>query len=162
MTKVIPPYYTGRAAAGLLILRLMAGIALMFHGWPLIQKPFDWMPPQPHVPGILQLLAALSEFGGGAALVLGLFTPLAAFGILCTMATAIGMVHLPKGDPFVSPTPGGRSWELAAVYLTTSLVMLLAGPGSISLDALLFGRVRDRAAEETPLTSGGVEQERAA
>jgi putative oxidoreductase len=54
------------------------------------------------------------------------------------MVVAIGMVHVPKGDPFVGQ--GGASWELAAVYLACGILFLLLGPGRISLDALLFGR----------------------
>ena len=93
------------------------------------------------MPGVLQAAAATSEFVGGAALILGLLTPLASLGLAGTMAAAIGMVHVPKGDPFVSP-PGwkGGSWELAAVYLAAVVLLLLAGPGRLSLDALLFGK----------------------
>ena len=97
------------------------------------------MGPGAPIPGFLQAVAALSEFGGGIGLVLGLLSPLASFLLACTMIVAIGTVHLPHGDPFVSPT-GGRSWELAASYLAAALTVLLAGPGRLSLDYLLFGR----------------------
>ena len=127
------------AAAGLLILRLIAGAGLMQHGWPKIQHAFNWMPPEAPVPGIFQALAALAEFGGGLALIVGLLTPLAALGIAFTMLAAIGMVHLSAGHPFVNAS-GGPSHELAAVYLATALLLLLAGPGRYSLDALLFRR----------------------
>ncbi|HSN54816.1 MAG TPA: DoxX family membrane protein, partial [Candidatus Sulfomarinibacteraceae bacterium] len=47
----------------LLLLRLVAGLAFMFHGWGKIQNPFGWMGPDGFAPGFLQGLAALSEFG---------------------------------------------------------------------------------------------------
>ncbi|MDQ3621225.1 MAG: DoxX family protein [Verrucomicrobiota bacterium] len=127
------------ADVGLLILRVIAGAGLAQHGWPKIQHAFNWMGPDAPVPGILQALAALAEFGGGLALIVGLLTPFAALGIACTMLTALGMVHLPRGDAFVDPK-GGPSYELAAVYLGIALLLLLAGPGRFSLDALLFRR----------------------
>jgi hypothetical protein len=42
-----------------------------------------------------------------------------------------------KGDPFV-----GRagSWELAAVFFSIALLLLLAGPGLFSVDKVAFGR----------------------
>lgn len=131
----------GRAALGLLIVRIIFGIGLMLHGLPKIQNPFGWMGPNAPVPGFLQALAALSEFGGGIALALGLLTPLAMLGIISTMLVAIFTVHLPAGDPFVA-RGGGRSWELAAAYLGVALLVLLAGPGRWSLDAQFFGRRR--------------------
>jgi len=127
-------------SVGLLLLRLVMGVAFVLHGWPKIQTPFSWMGPEAAMPGVLQALAALAEFGGGMALVVGLFTRLASLGIACVMIVAIGMVHVPKGDPFVGQ--GGSSWELAAVYLACAVLFLLLGPGRFSLDTLFFGRLQ--------------------
>jgi putative oxidoreductase len=129
----------GKGAVAILLLRLVAGLAFIQHGWPKIQQAFTWMGPEAAVPGFLQALAALSEFGGGMALVLGVLTRLAALGIACTMLVAIFMVHVPKGDPFVGR---GGSYELAAVYLAIMLVLLLRGAGQLSLDALLCRKRR--------------------
>jgi putative oxidoreductase len=124
-------------SVGLLALRLVMGVAFVFHGWPKIQNPTGWMGPESPVPAIFQALAALAEFGGGMALVVGLLTRLASLGIATNMIVALGMVHLPHGDPFVSKT-GGQSYELAAVYLVCAVLFLVLGPGRFSLDALLF------------------------
>jgi putative oxidoreductase len=129
-------------SVGLLILRLVVGAAFILHGWPKIQTPFGWMGPAAPVPGFLQGLAALAEFGGGMALIVGLLTRLASLGIMTNMIVAIGMVHVPKGDPFVNPK-GGPSWELAAVYLACMVLFLLLGPGRFSLDALIFGKLQE-------------------
>src|SRR6185436_11718601 len=94
----------------------------------------------------LQALAALSEFGGGLALILGLLTPIAAFGIVCTMGTA-AMRHIGKGDPFMSKE--GGSYELALIYLVIALTAMLVGPAKLSLDYLLFGH-RHRATVPKP------------
>lgn len=128
----------GTPAPALAALRGVAGLAMMFHGWNKIQNPFGWMGPDSGFPGILQALAALSEFGGGLAWILGLLTPLASFGILCTMIVAAAR-HILKGDPFV----GRPSYELAMLYLVIAALLLVSGPGRWSLDALLFGRRRE-------------------
>lgn len=74
-------HYTqdSRVSLGLLVLRLVFGFALVMHGWGKIQNPMSWA--GDNFPGILQLLAAVSEFGGGIAWMIGLLTPLASFGV---------------------------------------------------------------------------------
>jgi putative oxidoreductase len=128
-----------RASAGLLFLRLVAGLAFMFHGWGKIQDPFGWMGPDDTTPGAFQALAALAEFGGGLAWMLGLLTPLASLGLLCTMAMAVRLHALVMGDPFVPQGPGSSGYELPALYLCIALLLLLAGPGRYSLDRAFFG-----------------------
>ena len=112
------------------------GAAFILHGWGKIQNPMGWMGPEAPVPGILQALAAIAEFGGGMALILGLLTRLASLGITSVMVVALAMVHLPSGHPFVNPK--GPSFELPAVYLVCAVLFFLLGPGRVSLDALLF------------------------
>ncbi|MBL8203041.1 MAG: DoxX family protein [Blastocatellia bacterium] len=148
--KIYGDFAGGRTAIGLLAIRLVFGLGIALHGWGKIQNPFSWMGPDAPVPGILQALAALSEFGGGIALILGLLTPLALLGLASTMIVAITTVH--ANDPFVA-RGGGRSFELAALYLTVAVAILLAGPGKFSLDALLFTRTRrnQTAEQEVPI-----------
>jgi len=134
--KVVSVPFT--ASVALLLLRVVGGSAMMMHGWSKIQAPFEWMGPEAAVPGFLQALAALSEFGGGLAWILGLLTPLASFGMACTMAVAVHMHMIVRGDPFVGK--GGPSYELAAIYFCISILMILLGPGKLSLDSRIFGR----------------------
>lgn len=138
MGQIYPKWVTGPGAIGLLVLRVMIGTAFLFHGGGKIKDPLHWMDGMPgnHPPPILQAVAAVTEFGGGLALILGLLTPLAALGIAATMAVALATVHIPHGDPFVAH--GGASAEPAAVYLAMMIMFLLVGPGTLSLDALLF------------------------
>ena len=130
-----PTWVGGRGALGLLLLRLVTGAAFMLHGWPKIQNALAWMGPEAPVPGPLQAAAAVAECGGGALLLLGLLTPLAALGLIGTMIGALVLVHVPAGHPFVG-APGNPSFELAAVYLVIALLFLLIGPGTLSVDAL--------------------------
>lgn len=130
------PFHSPFSDFALLVLRVVAGLAFMLHGWSKIQNPFGWMGPDAFAPPVFQALAALSEFGGGCAWILGLLTPVASFGILSTMAVAFCTHAFVRGDPFVGK---GASYELASVYFCVALVILALGPGRFSLDRALFG-----------------------
>ncbi len=129
--------YSDLQAAALLIIRIIVGVAMILHGWDKIQNPFGWMGPDAAVPGILQFLAALSEFGGGIALVLGLLFRVASIGLVITMLVATLLHAVIKGDPFVGM--GGPSYELALVYFGISILFLVMGPGKFSIDKVIFG-----------------------
>lgn len=133
------PGYSTFADVALLAIRVVVGVAFMMHGWSKIQHPFNWMGPGAFAPGVFQALAAISEFGGGLAWILGLLTPLASLGIAATMAVAFSTHAFLRGDPFVS-TKGGPTSELAAVYFCIALLLIAMGPGRFSLDRKLFGR----------------------
>jgi putative oxidoreductase len=134
-----PLRQSARVSAGLLVLRLVVGLAFVIHGYGKIQNPFGWMGPNAGIPGVFQALAAVSEFGGGMAWILGLLTPLASFGLACTMTVAIWMHTAVLHDPFVTLQQGARSYELAAAYLCVAVLLLLAGPGRFSADRAVFG-----------------------
>jgi putative oxidoreductase len=131
---------------GLLAVRLAAGSAFLLHGWSKIQDPLHWMGSGSQMLPALQALAAISEFGGGLAWILGLLVPLASFGIVCTMGVAIA-THLQQGAAFVGK---GHTYELPLVYLSTGLLLLLAGPGRLSLDAWLLELAKHPAAPRDP------------
>lgn len=138
MTLFKPLSLPNFASFAMLLMRLVIGSAFILHGWQKIQTPMSWMPPSAPIPGFLQLLAAISEFGGGIAWVLGLLTPLAALGIAITMAVAASMHLFAFGDPFVN-LKGGSSAEMACAYFVVAMVIMAVGPGKFSLDRKIFG-----------------------
>jgi putative oxidoreductase len=78
------------------------------------------------------LAAGVTETLGGAMLVAGLGTPVAAAGLMGTMLTAIEKVHLPQG---LWNSSGGYEYNLA---LIASLFLIVdEGPGDLSVDAAL-------------------------
>jgi putative oxidoreductase len=145
--KLFGGFHDDRTSFGLLVLRVVAGYALILHGWPKVGRGFNqWMGTDSPIPGWLQSLAVLSEVGGGLALILGFLTPVASFGILCTMAYAT-YTHVSKGQPFVANT--GGHYEKALLFFSIALLMLLAGPGKFSVDRFIFGRRRTEPAESS-------------
>ena len=121
----------------LLIVRVITGYAFILHGWDKVLNPFGWMP-NGAFPGVLQALAALAEFGGGIALILGLLTRFSALGMWITMIVAMYVHAISFGHPFVSK--GGPSFEPATTYFMISLMIMILGPGRYSLDSKIFGR----------------------
>ena len=127
----------------LLIIRVAAGLGLAAHG---AQKAAGWwdgpgwngtremtarLRLQP--PEVWRTAAVACELGGGLLLALGFLTPLGSLGVIAAMATATLTLHSSKG--FFSQKGG---WELPVVgYAVPAFAVLLAGPGSISLDAAL-------------------------
>lgn len=134
--------YSTLSDISLLLMRFVCGLAFTLHGWGKIQHPFTWMGTDSFAPPLFQALAAISEFGGGLAWILGLLTPLASLGVLSTMAVATWFHAIKRGDPFVSST-GEPAFEPAAIYLCIAVVLIALGPGRFALDRLVFGKKPD-------------------
>ncbi|WP_291057476.1 DoxX family protein [Herbiconiux sp.] len=129
---------------GILVLRLVVGGAFVGHGVQklstalgghgldgtaqMMQK-LEMQPAKPNA-----LAAGLAEAGGGAALALGLATPMAATGLVATMVTAISKVHAKNG-----PWNSGGGYEYNAVLIAAVTAIASAGPGRASVDAA-FGK----------------------
>ena len=76
----------------------------------------------------------MAETGGGALLVAGAATPLAASALTGTMTVAIAKVHGPNG---VWGQNGG--YELPLVMTTALFAITAAGPGALSVDRRNWG-----------------------
>lgn len=140
LLQYLPPFHGGLEAWALLSLRLIWGTTLAFYGLPMLKNPLHWMEmgDSPAFPGPLQAIGALTIFGGGIAIIAGFLTPLAAFGLTCAMAVALS-IHLANGVPFMKPPDApGVSYEASLVYLGIAILFMFVGPGSLSLDSLLF------------------------
>ncbi|HWF33604.1 MAG TPA: DoxX family protein [Solirubrobacteraceae bacterium] len=74
--------------------------------------------------------AGIAEAGGGALMVAGLETPLAAAALTATMITAIQKVHLKNG-----PWTANGGYEYNLVLIAAALAIAEVGPGPLSLDA---------------------------
>ena len=116
--------------AGLLILRLFAGLTMAFaHGAGKI-------PPNEQFIGFLEVLglpmvivfawlAGLAEFLGGILVAIGLLSRPAALSLMVTMLVAAFLAH--ANDPF-------QKKEMALLYFFVFLLVFLMGPGKYSLD----------------------------
>lgn len=140
--KPIKFLYPGNNASSvdtmLLLLRLVMGLAFAYYGSFKIKNPMHWMGPDSVYPAFLQLLAAVSEFCGGIALIMGFLTRIASFGLACTMAVAT-YTHMSNGDPFVNLS-GGGSYDHALLFFVLALTFIVLGAGRFSVDRMIFGK----------------------
>ncbi len=129
---------------GVLPIRLMAGLAMLMHGYPKLLQLTTWMDGSGlgSAPPVMQAAAAIVQFAGGLCWALGFMTPLASMSLLVVMWVGV-IMRLQAGQHFVTsavmPNADSQSFELAALYICVSLLLLTTGPGRFSLDAKLFG-----------------------
>ena len=130
----------GGADFGLLILRIVLGATLGAHG---LQKVFGLF----GGPGIAEFarilgdqgytsqttvlawVGGITEIAGGAMMILGLFTPVAAGALLAISANAVYLTHT---EGFF--LKGGQGFEYYAVLAGVALALLFTGPGRVAID----------------------------
>jgi len=118
--RLFSTFADGWPGVGLLVLRLLTGITLIYSG---ISSIREGSPP-------LFVILQTVGIAAGIALLVGLFTPVA--GVLAAFAwTAMWRFSSHSGDPWMALTQA----ILAAV-------LAMIGPGAWSIDARLFGRKR--------------------
>jgi putative oxidoreductase len=110
-------------------------------------------------PGILAGVVATVEMAGGLAILLGLFTRLAAFLLSGVMVVALATAHVTDLEKalVLRPAQGEGLSALTAVVMLGFLGWLLAwGPGAVSFDRLRLSR-RIRSVGEPPPPAPRVE-----
>lgn len=125
---------------GLLALRLALGAAFVVHGYPKLFKMFagfsGWLDSMGIRPGkFWALVVGVVEFFGGIAIILGVFTQLAAALIAVNMFVAMAKVKWGKVG-FVEMEKTG--WELDLIYFAAAIALAFLGAGSYALDGYIF------------------------
>lgn len=138
---------TSDAAA--LVLRVVAGLIFLPHGWPKIAGEGGAatfaadIAANYNIPTLLGYTAAYAEVIGAVLLIAGLFTRLDALLLAGTMFVATFIVQLP--DALYEVQPGAskvfvalRGIEMPLALFAICVALLLTGGGRLSLDHL-FG-----------------------
>ncbi|MFQ5523430.1 MAG: DoxX family protein [Acidimicrobiia bacterium] len=123
----------------LLILRLWAGVVIIAHGinhGRNLEGTANWFRSKGFRAARLNaFLSSANEVAIGVALIVGLLTSVAAAGLAATMFVAFWSIHRFAGF-FVFHRPD-EGYEYVATLTVVSLVLAVAGPGSVSVDASL-------------------------
>src|SRR5208283_2058467 len=139
LKKIFAPGNNSDAVnAGLLALRLWVGFSMLLdHGVEKLKNFSDTAPNFPDPLGIGHTaslaLAVFAEFFVSLFVIFGLVTRWSALVLAIDMAVAFIGVHK-------TALSGQGSGELAFMYLMGYVTLLLAGPGSLSMDKALFGK----------------------
>jgi putative oxidoreductase len=121
--------------AGKLVLRLVLGILVLFHGVTKILHgiaPIQEMLLAYGFPGVLANAVYLGEVVGPALLILGYYARIGAGLIVINMLVAVLLAH--TGDLLTVTEHGGWRLELQGMYLFAALALVFMGPGRFGLD----------------------------
>lgn len=132
MKKLMSTHYSaGAFNFAMLLLRIGMGALMINHGYGKLTG-FNAMLAKYH--SMIGLgaktelaLVVFAEFFCSIFIILGLFTRLTIIPIIVTMCVALFVAH--KGEVY-------SDGEMATLYLCGSLVILILGPGKISVDGL--------------------------
>jgi putative oxidoreductase len=117
--------------AALLVLRVVLGIIMIYHGWPKVTnlggviEGFTGMGIP--LPALAAIFATVAEVGGGLLMLIGVLTDVAGLMMVIDMLGAITFVHAKNG---FGADKGGIEFPLA--LLTMALAIALAGPGKFA------------------------------
>ena len=133
MRKLLSTKYSaGAFNTAMLLLRLGMGILMMNHGY---KKLLNFSTLQHKFTSFLGMgstitlaLVIFAEFFCALFIILGLFTRLAAIPLIIVMCVALFQAH--DAQFF------GKG-EMASLYLTGFMVLLIIGPGKVSVDGLI-------------------------
>ena len=125
-------YSSGAFNAAMLILRIGVGVMMMMHGYDKLVHfgtlQYKFMNFMGLGSTVSLTLVVFAEFFCSLFLILGLFTRLASIPLI--IATCVMVFKAHNGDVF-------GEGETAALYLTTYLVLILVGPGKVSVDSMV-------------------------
>jgi putative oxidoreductase len=135
-----------------LLLRLVLGVIFFPHGAQMVLGWFGgygfsgtmgFFTGTLHIPAPFAFLAVAAQFAGAIALILGLFTRLAALGIAANMVVAVAMVHAQYGwfmNWFGNQKGEGFEYHLLAIGI--AIVLIIRGGGKWSADTAIEDSLR--------------------
>jgi uncharacterized membrane protein YphA (DoxX/SURF4 family) len=123
--RTFSSFPSGWAGAALLVLRLVVGASATFEAGLTIARNYT--------PIHMATIAAASVAIAGVSLIIGFLTPIVSLFVCLTGAVIMGIIP-PAALLLINSTMA--EFE----FVVMSAVLIILGPGAISVDARLFGR----------------------
>jgi putative oxidoreductase len=132
MRKLLSTNYSaGAFNTAMLLLRIVVGLVMLKHGYEKLTHFQEQVPEMINFMGIGQkaslVLVIFAEFFCSLLLIIGLFSRFAAIPLLITMFVALWKVH---HMDFLGE-------DAIALYITCYTLIILVGPGKISVDSMI-------------------------
>ena len=122
MQRLFSGFADGWPGRGLLLLRLLTGVALIHFGIANLHE----------APPLAIIVLQITGVGAGILLLIGLWTPVAgALAAIVKVLIAFSRYFSHSGDPWI-----------LILQAVLGAVLAMVGPGAWSIDARLFGRKR--------------------
>lgn len=123
----------------LLLLRVGLGVIFIYNGYPKFWgrriEHLEEFVHVNHLPAYFSYIAGVLEIGGGALLIVGLFTRI--FGFMLAVEMAVAMW---KGEQFFQNPLAIDKYELAMALGVGAFALATFGAGALSLDRAIFGK----------------------
>ncbi len=117
----------------IMVLRIAGAMTFLYHGAAILFGAFGGPGPGGfsafmHMPIAVGYLVGLAQFGGGLAMISGIFIRIGTAGIIVVMLGAIFLVHWPHGFDLAK-----NGYEYALTELFIAAALFITGAGDYSL-----------------------------
>jgi putative oxidoreductase len=121
-----------------LVARVWMGANMIVHGYPKLKNIKETAKETKRTLGIpakATYTAAVLEFFGGIFLIIGLIVPIVALFFAFFMIANVIMKRRKMNAAYIAP--GKASYEIDITYLIISLILIVIGAGSLSIDSAI-------------------------
>ena len=123
-----------------LVVRIWVGTNMMIHGYSKLRNMKQAAEEKKQTLGIpvgATYTATILEFLGGLLLIIGLIVPIVGLFFAIFMIANVIMKKRRMNAAYIAP--GKASYEIDITYLILSIILIVVGAGTLSVDLLIFG-----------------------
>jgi putative oxidoreductase len=123
-----------------LVIRVWMGTNMMIHGYPKLKNMKQTAEETKQTLGIpirATYTATILEFFGGLFLIIGLIVPIVGLFFAIFMIANVVMKKRKMNAAYIALAPGKASYEIDITYLIISIILIVLGAGTLSVDSVI-------------------------